>query len=399
MSGFLPPGLAAATPMLLAGAAMALGLVVLCLVVVMIVRCRRPPKLTERELGHQVLHTASLLATALRGGLTQATAQRALPYVATLLGGEAVALADRDGVLAWYGTGESEHATAVASLCAAAATHNRTKTAKLSCPDRRCPLTAAVAVPLERSGRTVGALVVGVSAQLNDGLTLAVEEAARWISAQLGFADADRQAKALARAEVRALRAQISPHFVYNALSAIASFVRTDPDRARELIEEFAEFTRYSFRSHGDFTTLAEELRSIDRYLLIERARFGRRLQVRMQVAPQVLGVAVPFLCLQPLVENAIRHGLSAKRGIGTITIIASDDGTDCLLSVEDDGVGMNAAELDLPDTSGDIGDHVGMANVDIRLRSMYGDGYGLRIDTALGVGTRVSMRVPRGQL
>lgn len=384
--------------MLLAGAAMAFGLIALVglvLAAVMIFRGRRP-KLTERELGFQVLHTASLLATALRGGLTQLTAQRALPYVATLLGAEAVALADREGLLAWYGVGETEHATAVASLCAAAATHSRTKTATLSCPDRDCPLAAAVAVPLERSGRTVGALVIGSATELTDELNLATDEAARWISAQLGFADADRQAKALARAEVKALRAQISPHFVYNALSAIASFVRTDPDRARELIEEFAEFTRYSFRSHGDFTTLAEELRSIDRYLLIERARFGRRLQVRMQVAPQVLGVAVPFLCLQPLVENAIRHGLSAKRGIGTITIIASDDGNDCLLSVEDDGVGMNAAELDLPDTSGDIGDHVGMANVDIRLRSMYGDRYGLQIDTALGVGTRVSMRVPR---
>ena len=77
---------------------------------------------------------------------------------------------------------------------------------------------------------------------------------------------------------MRALRAQISPHFVYNSLGAIASFVRTDPDRARELLLEFADFTRYSFRRHGEFTTLAEELRSIERYLLLEQARFGDRL-------------------------------------------------------------------------------------------------------------------------
>ena len=95
-------------------------------------------------------------------------------------------------------------------------------------------------------------------------------------------------------AEVRALRAQISPHFIYNSLGAIASFVRTDPDRARELLLEFADFTRYSFRRHGEFTTLAEELRSIERYLLLEQARFGDRLRVTLQVAPEVLPVSDP---------------------------------------------------------------------------------------------------------
>ena len=91
---------------------------------------------------------------------------------------------------------------------------------------------------------------------------------------------------------MRALRAQISPHFVYNALTAIASFVRTDPDRARELLLEFADFTRYSFRPHGEFTTLAEELRSIERYLVLEQARFGDRLAVTLRIAPEVLPVA-----------------------------------------------------------------------------------------------------------
>ncbi len=88
---------------------------------------------------------------------------------------------------------------------------------------------------------------------------------------------------------MRALRAQISPHFIYNSLGAIASFVRTDPDRARDLLLEFADFTRYSFRRHGEYTTLAEELRSVERYLLLEQARFGDRLQVTLRIAPEVL--------------------------------------------------------------------------------------------------------------
>jgi two-component system LytT family sensor kinase len=252
----------------------------------------------------------------------------------------------------------------------------------------------------------VGVLVALAGSEPAPGLLRAALETGGWVSTQLELADADLQRDALARAEVRALRAQISPHFIYNALSAIGSLIRTDPDRARELIAEFAEFTRYSFRSHGEFTTLAEELRSIDRYLLLERARFGDRLQISIQVAPEVLPVVVPFLCLQPLVENAVRHGLATKPGGGTISIVAADAGAECHITVEDDGVGMDPALLqhrgaggaatDGPDEDG--GHHVGLGNVDDRLRSVFGDGFGLVVETAIGAGTKVSMRVPKFQ-
>src|SRR5205085_15561 len=90
-----------------------------------------------------------------------------------------------------------------------------------------------------------------------------------------------------------------------------------DPDRARELLMEFADFTRYSFRRHGEYTTLADELRSIERYLLLEQARFGDRLRVTLRIAPEVLPVAVPFLCIQPLVENAVRQELGPGSSSG----------------------------------------------------------------------------------
>ena len=145
------------------------------------------------------------------------------------------------------------------------------------------------------------------------------------MSGQLELAELDASRTRLMEAEVRALRAQISPHFVYNSLTAIASFVRTDPERARELLLEFADFTRYSFRRHGEFTTLAEELGSIEQYLVLEKARFGDRLDVTLRIAPEVLPVVVPFLSLQPLVENAVRHGLAGKDGQGRISITAVD--------------------------------------------------------------------------
>ena len=144
----------------------------------------------------------------------------------------------------------------------------------------------------------------------------------------------------------------------------------------------------------------AEELRSIDRYLTIERARFGERLQVRLQVAPEVLPVGLPYLCLQPLVENAVRHGLSNKPGLGTVSIVARDAGAECHITVEDDGVGMDPSVFvtvgDALDDATDAGQHVGLTNVDERLRSVFGDEFGLVVETAPGSGTRVSMRVPK---
>jgi two-component system LytT family sensor kinase len=152
-------------------------------------------------------------------------------------------------------------------------------------------------------------------------------------------------------------------------------------------------------------STLAEELHNIDRYLRLERARFGDSLKIKLQVAPEVLNVVVPFLALQPLVENAVRHGL-AGRGGGSIEIVARDAGTDCAITVEDDGVGMDPELLRsgpadaLADSgSGHQSAHVGLTNVDHRLRAAFGDDYGLVVETAIGAGTKVLMRVPKFRL
>ena len=206
--------------------------------------------------------------------------------------------------------------------------------------------STVVAQPLLAEGSdALGVLVVVTTRSPAPGLLGAVGEVARYAASQIELAELDASRARLDRAEVLALRAQISPHFIYNALNTIASFVRTDPDRARELILEFADFTRYSFRAAGQYTTLADELRNIDRYLNLERARFGEALKVRLQVAPEVLNVVVPFLALQPLVENAVRHGFAGQGG-GEIEIVARDEGSDCVITVEDDGVGMDPETL-----------------------------------------------------
>jgi len=342
---------------------------------------------------NDTLHTASLVAPHLRGGLTPLGAQRSGPALRDLLGTPAVALTAGDALLHWDGDGE-HHTPEVPQLAAASLADGRTRVLPIHCRHNGCPVQQAVVAPLTECNRVVGTLIA-LAPAVSPALLRAAEEVAGWVNAQLALAELTTARARLAEAEVRALRAQISPHFIYNSLTAIASFVRTDPERARELLLEFAEFTRYSFRRHGQFTTLAEELRSIDRYLLLERARFGERLQVVLRVAPEVLPVAVPFLCLQPLVENAVKHGLEQREGQGRITIIAEDAGAEARISVEDDGAGMNPADA-LAAMVGGAGDSVGLGNVDERLRGAFGDAYGLVIETAIGAGTKISVRVPK---
>lgn len=335
----------------------------------------------EDRATYETLHTASLTAPALRMGLGPDSAAKSLPHVRALLGTRTVGITDLHGVLAWDGP---DSPATVRSLTSTALESGTTQASDRS-----------IAAPLSVEGRVVGTLVV-ITDEASAGLARAAAEVARWMSSQLELAELDKSRTALMEAELRALRAQISPHFIYNSLGAIASFVRTDPERARELLLEFADFTRYSFRRHGEFTTLAEELRSIERYLVLEKARFGDRLRVVTRIAPEVLSVTLPFLSVQPLVENAVRHGLEAKAGVGTITVIALDSGTECVITIEDDGVGVEPDKVRSALTGQTAGGSVGLGNVDERMRTVYGNEYGIVIETAPGLGTKVTMRVPK---
>ncbi len=330
---------------------------------------------------YATLHTASLAAPSLRRGLDAESASQALPHVRALLGSPTAAITDIHGPLAWDGPGD---AVDVAELMTQALKSGTTQAS-----DR------AIVAPLSVEDRVVGSIVV-MSDEASAGLARATTEVARWMSSQLELAELSESRSALMEAELRALRAQISPHFIYNSLGAIASFVRTDPERARELLLEFADFTRYSFREHGEFTTLAEELRSIERYLVLEKARFGDRLRVITRVAPEVLSVTLPFLSVQPLVENAVRHGLESKAGDGTITVVALDSGTECLITIEDDGVGVDPEVVRSALIGRTTSASVGLANVDERLRTVYGNDYGIVVETAPGFGTKVILRIPK---
>ncbi|WP_406457754.1 histidine kinase [Streptomyces sp. NBC_00876] len=343
----------------------------------------------------ETLHTASLAAPPLRAGLTEESARKSARRLRSLLGTDALCLTDRERVLVWDGAG-GHHARHVMEEVEDLLAGGRDTAFRSECDDLDCPLRWAVAVPLTVDHRVLGALIAYAPRE-SAVLARAAGEVARWVCVQLELAELDRSRTQLIEAEIRALRAQISPHFIFNSLAAIASFVRTDPEQARELLLEFADFTRYSFRSHGDFTTLADELHSIDQYLALVRARFGERLSVTLQVAPEVLPVALPFLCLQPLVENAVKHGLEGAVTSSRITISALDAGSEAEVVIEDDGTGMDPGRLrHILRGEGGKSTGIGLLNVDERLRQVYGDEYGLVIETGIGAGMRITVRLPK---
>jgi two-component system, LytTR family, sensor kinase len=367
---------------------------------------------SHRDLGtdadratYATLHTAALASQHLRSGLSPDGAAKAARHLRGLLGSEALVMTDESAVLAWEGPGEAHTAAAMAAArrvleSGRTQVFRQAQLAAFEAAGRQGdggPLLEAVVAPVSVEGRVVG--TVGAYApSVGAGLVRATNEVAGWVATQVELAELDASRTLLMEAEVRALRAQISPHFIYNSLNAIASYILTDPERARELVVEFADFTRYSFRRHGDFTTVAEELKSIDRYLLLERARFGERLTVNLQIGPEVLSTVIPFLSLQPLVENAVRHGIEAKEGPGRITITAQDAGAFAEITIEDDGVGIDPEHLRSVLAGHNKGDHVGLRNVDSRLRQVYGDDHGLVIDTAPGAGMLITMRIPKFQ-
>jgi two-component system LytT family sensor kinase len=362
-------------------------------------RLLRPPRVISGEVGaiQTALHAATVMLPHLRRGLSEETAGRAIPHLRTLTQASAVALGDREQVLAFEGLGDEHHAAGdpLIPISAPAREDRLHVESQVRCAHPDCPLGAAIAAPLLVQGELVGSFVAlyARGRRITPDDTRTVAEAASLVSAQLELRELEAQGERLARAELRALRAQISPHFIYNAMAAIAGYIHSSPEEARELLTDFAEFTRYAFRTQRPYVTLADELHYVERYLRLERARFGNRLQVRTQVEPEVLHAVVPVLSVQPLVENAVRHGVE-RRGEGRVEIVGRHLDADVELRVSDNGVGMDSDVAAKLLAGGGTG--VGIANVQARLQATFGPEYGLEIDTAMGRGTTVTMTLPK---
>jgi two-component system, LytTR family, sensor kinase len=198
------------------------------------------------------------------------------------------------------------------------------------------------------------------------------------------------QEKLLLAAKIEALKSQINPHFLFNTLASISSFIRSEPETARMLIIKLSGLLRRLIRSHQHFVTLREELEAIDEYLDIEVVRFGSKLGVRKEISPDTVELVVPSMILQPIVENSIKHGLARKIGPGSIVIRSWREDGRAVLEVEDDGMGFLPDRLEQPMSSG-----IGLANVRERLRVIYGATSQFTLTSQPGSGTRVRIEIP----
>ena len=205
----------------------------------------------------------------------------------------------------------------------------------------------------------------------------------------------EEQERLLLYARIEALKNQINPHFLFNTLNSVSSLVRFDPDTARELILKLAKILRRLLHSNDAFIALREELEFIDNYLDIEVVRFGRdKLRVVKELDPESLDIMIPAMLLQPLVENSIKHGLSSKLEGGSIYLRSRIEDAKLVIEVEDDGVGMGAAQLiEKPDGLGGTG--IGLMNVAERLKVLYSDTARMTIDSPEGKGTLIRLRLP----
>ena len=197
-------------------------------------------------------------------------------------------------------------------------------------------------------------------------------------------------AASLAQSRLAALRAQLQPHFLFNALNAISTLVHKDPHAADEMIANLSDFLRLTLE-HGDAQQLplARELEFVRRYLAIEQVRFGDRLTVRIDFAPETLVALVPVLILQPLVENALKHGLQPKRGPVSLELSARAENGYLILAVTDDGVGIREKSVET------VGTGIGMANCRSRLHELHGDRATLTLEALPEGGTQAILRLP----
>jgi two-component system, LytTR family, sensor kinase len=381
---------------LLLGVLLGAGIAAIMFTAIRVMRPGNPHEAAEAAGTQSALHAAASTLPHLRRGLDPHSAEQAAPFLRALTRAAAIALADRRAVLAIDGEGRDQvrPGDLLSRLLERTPDDGMHIEPRLTSSDPTCPLRSAALAPLVVQDRRVGTLIAfyRASGRPSHAELRVVQEAASLVCAQVELSLMAEQEQRLAHAELRALRAQISPHFIYNALAAVAGEIHTRPEEARELLIDFAQFTRYLFRDGRSYVTLGEEIEHVERYLRLEQARFSE-LQVTVDVPHDVRSAIVPSMSIQPLAENAVRHGIERRAGSGMVRISAEQRDGDVELRVSDDGPGI--APDRVPAVLAGAGGGIGLSNVDSRVRASFGERYALRIESRGRGGTTVVMTVP----
>jgi two-component system, LytTR family, sensor histidine kinase LytS len=355
----------------------------------------------------KTLRIAENTLTYLRNGLTTDSAKVVCHILHNEMNTRAVAMTNLSEILAHVGLGHDHHRSdspIQTEITMEAIDKGEIVVANqhsIHCRVKGCPLGAAVISPLKQRGETIGTLkfyfrsekeITPVIMELISGLS-------SLLSNQLELADADKSYQLAREAEIKALQAQISPHFLFNTLNTILSLVRLDPAKARKLLVSLSHFLRQNLSvTTQNMTTLEQELKHVKAYLAIEEARFKDKLKVVYDIEEDALLENIPPLTLQPIVENAIKHGMKDTEENGMVKISIRKHSLATYVKVEDNGIGMDEERTKqickLPISSA-TGSGLALYNVNRRLTIMYGDTSGLQIKSELNKGTEIGFSVP----
>jgi two-component system, LytTR family, sensor histidine kinase LytS len=358
----------------------------------------------KAEQSQQILEITSKTLPFLRKGLNYESAENVVKIIHDYMDAMAVSITGTTTVLAFYGVGSDHHLPGKPILTrstreAIEANAVRVVSSKfeIGCPMSTCKLRAAIVVPLQSLGKPIGVLKFYYDnpVKLTENRIAVAEGLGLLLSTQIEVSELDRQRELAVRAELRALQAQINPHFLFNTLNTITSFIRTDPQKARKLLVQFSDFFRKTLEWREGFITLAQELDYIANYLVLERARFGDRLVIDFDVDFDAHDCILPALTIQPLVENAVKHGFSEKSQLEIEVVVKLTD-NHMNIEVVDNGKGIADEELDQVIKFGyGKGSGIGLSNVNERLKGLYGKDYELKITSTQGEGTTISFMIP----
>lgn len=358
----------------------------------------------------RIMDIANRTVSHLRGGLNRESAEATAKIIYDMVPVAAVDITSSDRVLAHVGAGSDHHhagrdirtKATKRALQDGRSMFARSRAA-IGCDVKNCPLTEAIIVPLRKSSRVVGCLkLYGTDEKPLDHTRFELAKGlADLFSTQLELEEIQIKNQLLAHAEIRRLQAQINPHFLFNSLNTIASFCRTAPQQARELLLDLSSYMRQSLDSSRGFIPFSEELTRVRSYVSIEKARFGERVRFEEVISPEAEKWPTPPLIIQPLVENGVKHGVLGKEDGGVVRLTALVDGDVLHVSVEDDGVGIPPGDIAMllapaSHEAEHLEEGIGVRNCNTRLATLFGPEHGLDIESQEGEGTRVSLSIPR---
>lgn len=364
----------------------------------------------QAQSAQQAIRLIQQTTELLHEGLNAKTAFKIASIIRAEIKAAAVAITNNEIVLSFVGLGADHHLVNSPILTRAtqqAVNLRRTMIFngrdEIGCPDPLCPLTSVIEAPLIVDGQVQG--ILKLYRAKGEVITAYEAEIIQGIADFLGLL-LDRHSLAeqkvmLAQAEYNMLKAQVNPHFLFNTLGTIRALVRTAPEQARARIKDLSDFLRRTLEHGADVAQLAEELEIVRSYVRLEQSRFGDRIQIKEEVSEGLNDLLLPVFSLQPLVENAIKHGLSSKRDGGTLVIRVYESENLLHIEVEDDGVGISAARLqaickfDGTSIRETTGAGIGLHNVHRRIQVSFGAQYGLEVESREGQGTIVKALLP----